>query len=119
AGLTPELISQWEARVRITQELEFLDAELAALGLAGDEPTTAEALEAQRVLRAQLQAIELDMARLRQDIASHPAKTDPALLATGASADDVVGTLEHLKQYLAELEWVPRYLDDAHRYEEA
>jgi len=92
---------------RHEKRLKKLEEAYQALGLAGDEPTTSDALEEERSRRMRTTVLIKELTDLRVALSALPAPTAQE------------GSLEALKAYAAELTWMPRFLEDQQRYADA
>jgi len=101
------LLERIEAVSRHEKRLKKLEDAYQALGLTGDEPATADALDAERSRRLRTTVLIKELTDLRVALTALPAPSAP------------VGSLEALKAYAAELTWMPRFLEDQQRHADA
>lgn len=101
------LLERMDVIHRHEKRLKKLEEAYQALGLCGDEPATAEALEAERTRRMRTTVLIKELTDLRAGLAALPAPSAPA------------GSLSDLKTYAAELAWMPRFLEDQQRHTSA
>jgi hypothetical protein len=105
--LTRALLERIDTVNRHEKRLKKLEDTYQALGLAGDEPCTSDALDAERSRRLRTTVLIKELTDLRFHLAGLP------------QIPVSTGSLDTLKAYAAELTWMPRFLDDQQRYADA